>query len=182
MQALSSIGDIIKLGFISGAQQAANLMYRGLQAAWGMFHDKAVAGFKTYAKMLVNPIFAAQYVGKKAGEMSAGGEKSVQNLFDVEGTSAKLEDAIASLKDQLKSAPINVAMAAMPPLPKIGLGNMSSSGPQVGGISGSSSMLSTGDLFSMMQTGSGAKDTMVSEQQRTNDKLDELIEVSGGVA
>lgn len=182
MQALASVGEIIKLGMISGAQQAANLMYNGLQAAWDMFHGKAMEGFKTYAKMLVNPVFAMQKYGEWAGKASVGGEKAAKNLFDVKGTDAKLEQAIASLKDQLKAAPVNMAMFdATKAKPVSTISNMSSIGPQVGGISDSTSMLSTGDLFSMMQTGSDSKATMVSEQQKTNEKLDKLIELSGGV-
>lgn len=182
MQALASIGEIIKLGLISGAQKAANIIYAGLQAAWGKFHQKAMDGFRTYAKMLVNPVYAMQKYGEWAGKASVGGEKAVKNLFDVEGTNAKLEQAISSLQEQLKSAPVNAGMF-QPIETKIkpAVTSMPSMGPQVSGITESTSMLSTGDLFTMMQTGADSKATMVSEQQKTNEKLDKLIELTGGV-
>jgi hypothetical protein len=62
-------------------------------------------------------------------------------------------------------------------MPKIG-----NAGPTVGGISADTSMLSTGDLFSMMQAGTGYKrDSELSELQGINQGIQDLIEVSGGV-
>jgi len=185
--AIVSLGDVIQLSLISGAQQAANLMYSGLQAAWGMFHDKAMNGFATYAKMLGSPKFAAQKLGEWMGKGSAGAEQGVKTLFDTEGTSQRRNDAIDRLGELIKG--INIE-AKMPSTTTVGGATPGASviktgigvtGPQGGGISESTSMLSAGDLFTMMQTGSDSKATMVSEQQKTNEKLDELIRISGGV-
>jgi len=140
----------------------------------GKFHDKAMNGFQGYAKMLINPVYAMQKYGEWAGKASAGGEKVAKNLFDVEGTNKRRQVAISRLGESVKGFKIE-AKAPIVTMPKMDTPLIA------GGKTDTTSMLSAGDLFSMMQTGSDSKATMVSEQQKTNEKLDELIDLTGGV-
>jgi len=64
----------------------------------------------------------------------------------------------------------------------LGLGNGSTQSPITPRVSETTSILSAGDLFTMMQTGTGYKrESELSELQGINKRLDELIAVSGGV-
>jgi hypothetical protein len=97
------------------------------------------------------------------------------------GAGAKINQIFKDLEQQSETS-ANAPSVKPDIMPKIGIGNAPSVSGGMRSISASTSMLSTGDLFSMMQTGTGYKrDSELSELQGINQGIQDLIEVSGGV-
>jgi len=174
-QAIKTLGDIIRLSFLDGAERAGGMLARSIQDAYRKFISNMKDGGE---KNRLIKIFGAGSVqlSEKARERQGLNETDAgRELKAIFGKKSP-----ASFAGGGRTEKLIAEILGKTPAGKIGTGNMSGGGG-IGGISGSTSMLSTGDLFTMMQTGSGAKDSMISEQQKTNEKLDELIKVSGGV-
>jgi hypothetical protein len=174
--AIRGIGEIIKLSFISGAQTAVNVLAKGMSAAWGIMSDKMSAGVKDYAKMLRNPLYAAKRLGGMAGAASVKGGEIAGNLIDTKQTKADLARAISDLAN-IKPKFDNMPTDIFRPTVKRTEGNKSSVTGGVAGdgaMSGSTSMLGVGELFTMMQTGQ-AKATELGELQKQNTTLEKIL-------
>jgi len=194
-KAFASLGDIITLSFVSGAQQAANILVRGLGAAWDAFNSKAMKGVKSFASSLWNPLLIAHKQAKFLSGVGSGKQGAVEDLFDVSGTNERRDAAIDRLGQQLtsfrpKGIPSRAAFgiggttAAAQAGGLIGLGKgvPNAGGAGLSGVSASTSLISTSDLATMMQTGGAAKrDTEIGELQGINTRLDKIIELQGGV-
>jgi len=99
------------------------------------------------------------------------------NEIDIENLRKRHPKAVKFMED-------SIIASEAPAAPKglIGLGGVGKVSGGVSGISASTSLISTGDLATMMQTGGAAKrDTEIGELQGINTKLQELIELQGGV-
>ena len=186
VSAMSKLGDIVIYSFISGAMQAANIIGEGIGKALEF------AGKKTGNKLLeMIPAVAAI----KAVKAVSSGEETKSGLFDIGSVDSKRSKKIQELMDIINQSgkPENktstfpdvssaTGAKASEIMTKIGTGNATGAAVAAGGISADTSMLSTGDLFTMMQAGTGAKrESELSELQTINSNLETLIDLSGGV-
>ncbi len=164
-EAVRTLGDIIRLSFLDGAERAGGIISRSIKDA--------------YRKM-ISDMPAGRKKDVMVGMFGAGQVQLSERVRERQGLNTT--DAGIELKKIFNRKLPGADILSEPPSTsagKIGLGNIAGSG--FSDIKGGASILSTGELFTMMQTGSGAKDSMISEQQKTNEKLDELISISGGV-
>ena len=200
--ALVTLGDILILSFVSGAQQAANIIAKGIKKAWEAQKGK----IKDYAKYLI-PGYAVHKAAQKAGTLAGGGgEQGIKDLFDRAETNRKRSALIDSLSAQISSIGekkkplpsesygdigkyIDLATGKARPLVAEGqLGPLRKNAPKgwtptaVSAVSAATSMLSAGDLFTQMQFGKVAKtETELGELKRIYKAIQDLIKVSGGV-
>jgi len=174
--ALKTLGDVIRLSFISGAQSAVNIIHKGLLSAWEALKDKMFDP-KNLLKLTIP---GAVYFGaQKAGAASVKGGDVASDLVDVAKTNKELADAIGRLASVTANPYAN--LPPMPKIPTVTRPGAAGATAGAGGVSTSTSLIGAGDLFTMMQTGQ-ARQTELHELQKQTTTLEEIrdaIENSG---
>jgi len=184
-EAIRSMGEIIRLSFISGAQDAVNIIAKGLEEAWKLQGERmrkrnikrlgsAAKGGGTGLIMgAVKGLFGFSGIGK---------DDEKKDLINKSGTDQAIKDALENYRKIFKDvAPV---LAATPPAIKGGNLVTPSTTSTIASaqVSSATSMLSTSDLFTMMQTGQ-AKATELNELQKQTTLQEEILEAikEGGI-
>lgn len=187
---LLSGGEIIRLSFISGAQDAVNIIAKGLEEAFKQSVKKSrekriqknlFRAFGLDPNMLKTAKAALKFTG-------VGQKDGNNNLINKGGTEKDFAEAFANLKklttpskrnDMFDKAALSV-LDMFKPAAKFAKGVFDTTAIRAEGsltntaggvlgtrsVSADTSLLSTGALFTMMQTGGDAKDTVLSELQK----------------
>lgn len=100
-QLVQNLGKIIVTSFQLGAMKAVNIIADGMRFVWEKFHDDMIKGFKVYARMLVDPIFAAKQIGAAIGRGSVRAPGVAKDLLDTETVQARFDELIRQVKKQL---------------------------------------------------------------------------------